>query len=119
MLGGIGLDGQTHVACVLLGLCSQVARVLRELVLQALGLGSSLSLELGRLVQRVVADLLGSLLGRFEDPGDALADSRVAAGLRGRLGRGLLAASALVHQCRSFPLESGKVSGSETAGQVS
>jgi hypothetical protein len=44
---------------------------------------------------RVSPDLLGGLLGGFEDPGDAIAERRVALRLR-RLGREIVRASIVV-----------------------
>ena len=64
----VGLDRETHVARVALGLLAQLARLGGQLLLQPLGLGASLALEVGRQLACLLADLVGRLLGGFEDP---------------------------------------------------
>ena len=47
-------------------------------MLEPLRLGAGVALEVGRQLARFLADLLGRLLGGFEDPRDAVAERRVA-----------------------------------------
>ena len=100
MLRGVGLDGEAHVARVLLGLGPELARVSGQLLLQPLGLDRGEPLELGCLPPRIFHDLLGGVLGGLEDAGDPLAEVAVAAARDRRLDSLLVAARALFHPRR-------------------
>ncbi len=107
MLGRVGLDGETHVARVLLGLGAQRSRVRGQLVLDTLGLDRGQPLELGRLAARRLANLLGGLFGGFEDSRDALAEAGVARALTAGHGREVVVARVLVHPCRGKLVDRG------------
>jgi hypothetical protein len=67
----------------------------RQLRLQPLCFRPRFSLEIVRELARVVPDLRRCQLGGFEDPGDAIAERRIALRLR-RLGREIVRASVVI-----------------------
>src|SRR5439155_15007078 len=86
-LGSVGVDRLTDVARVIVGLCAYPFGFARQLLDTDLGVGLGAAHRVMSLTERIRTDLLGRLLGGFENSGDAGAD------VAGAVSRLLLVAS--------------------------